>query len=206
MSQLKKTITEDKRHFFRITDSVNLSYRLVDEQQTKQPIQVEASLLDNCSLSSALALIAEESTVLYNKLDKIHSDFASYLKLLDIKIDLIAQAVLSLSASEEVSANETRNANVSVSGLGFDCNEALKVGQYLEIKMLLVHSTVVIVTYAKVVHCFQNQDSHNPYVYFIGVDYVNMTENDRDLLSKHVAKKQLQQIRQQKEKQRHHGE
>lgn len=200
-----KTPAEDRRNFFRITDSVNLSYRLIDEQQTKQGIQASASLLDNCSLSSALELITEESAVLYNKLEKIHSDFANYLKLIDIKIDLIAQAVLALSASEEVSANETRNANVSVSGMGFDSNEMLKVGQYLEIKMLLVHSTVVIVTYAKVIHCSPNHESHNPYPYFIGVNYVNMKESDCDILSKHVAKKQLQQIRQQKEK-HHYGE
>lgn len=205
MNHLKKPISNEKRHFFRITDSVNLSYRLIDEQQTKQGIQASVNLLDNCSLSSALNLINEESAVLYGKLEKLHSDFADYLKLLNIKIDLIAQAVLSLSDSEEVSANETRNANVSVSGIGFDCKEALKVGQFLEIKMLLVHSTVVIVTYGKVVHCLRNQDLNNPYPYFIGVDHVNMTENDRDLLGKHVAKKQLQQIRQQKEKQQHHG-
>ncbi len=97
--------------------------------------------------------------------------------------------------------NETRNANVSVSGLGFECNEQLKVGQYLEIKMLLVHSTVVITTYAKVIHCSKNPDTASNYQYVIGLDYVNMKESDRDLLSKHVAKKQLQQIRQQKEQQ-----
>lgn len=205
MNHIKKTIAEDKRHFFRINDSVNLSHRFVDEAQTKQNLQATSSLLDNCSLSSALELIAEESTVLHSKLEKIHSDFADYLKLLDIKIDLIAQAVVALSPSEDVSANETRNANVSVSGLGFESNEALKAGQFLEIKMLLVHSTVVIVTYAKVIYCEKNPDSYSSYPYFVGVDFVNMKENDRDLLSKHVAKKQLQQIRQQKERQ-HHGE
>jgi hypothetical protein len=202
---MKKTIAEDKRHFFRISDSVNLSYRLVDEQQTKQNLQATSSLLDNCSLSSALELIAEESAILHSKLEKIHSDFADYLKLLDIKIDLIAQAVVALSPTEDVSANETRNANISVSGLGFESNEDLKAGQFLEIKMLLVHSTVVIVTYAKIIHCKKNPDSYSAYPYFVGVDFVNMKENDRDLLSKHVAKKQLQQIRQQKERQ-HHGE
>ena len=73
--------------------------------------------------------------------------------------------------------------------------------QYLEIKMLLVHSTVVITTYAKVIHCSKNPDTSSNYHYVIGLDYVNMKESDRDLLSKHVAKKQLQQIRQQKEQQ-----
>lgn len=200
MNNIKTAIPEEKRYFFRVADSVNLSYRFIEEQQTTQAIKAStSSLLDNCSLSSALELISEESAVLYSKLEKIHVDFAGYLKLLDIKIDLISQAVLSLSNSEELSTNETRNANISVSGMGFESEEELKVGQYLEIKIFLVHSTIVMVTYAKVIHCEQNPNSKSAYPYVAGVVYVNMTELDSDLFSKHVAKKQLQIIRQQKE-------
>jgi len=205
MTQQRINLADDKRHYFRIKDSINLSYHLIDENQINTPIRSGASLLDNCSLSSALELIAEESSIIYGKLEKIHSDFADYLKLLDIKIDLIAQAVINLSDTNEINENQTRNANISVSGVGFDSNEPLKVGQYLEIKMLLVHSTVVIVTYVKVIYCIKNTTSPDEYPYFIGVDYVNMKESDRDLLSKHVAKKQLQQIREQKEKMHAHA-
>lgn len=205
MTQHRFSLAEDKRHFFRVSDSVNLSYRFIDEAQTQHHPQTSVSLLENCSLSSALELIAEESAIIHNKLEKLHSDFADYLKLLDIKIDLIAQAVIALSTPEEITENQTRNANISASGIGFDCHEQLVVGQFLEIKMLLVHSTVVIVTYAKVVHCIKNSNVQGDYPYFVGVDYVNMKESDRDLLSKHVAKKQLQQIREQKEKMRPHA-
>ena len=38
MTQLRKSIPNDKREFFRIYDDVNLSYQLIDEAQTKQPI------------------------------------------------------------------------------------------------------------------------------------------------------------------------
>ncbi len=201
MEDNKKTFTE-KRRFFRISDYVNLSYRLVDEPQIQHPIQSTSSLLDNCSLTSALELIAEEATILHGKLEQIHSDFADYLKLLNIKIDLVAQAVISLSNIDEVSANQTRNANISISGVGFDCDEQLKIGQYLEVKILLVHSTTVILVYAKVIHCFKYSDPVDIYPYFVGVDFVNIKEADCDLLSKHVAKKQLQQLRQQNEQRR----
>ncbi|MFI3122924.1 MAG: PilZ domain-containing protein [Methylococcales bacterium] len=197
----KKNFGEEKRYFFRVNDEINLSYRLIDEQQIQKPIQTKASLLDNCSLASALELINEESAIIHEKLERIHSDFADYLKLLDIKINLIAQTVIGLSG-DEITENKTRNANISVSGLGFDCEEKLEVGQYLEIKMLLVLSAVVIVTYAKVIHCFKHENINDEgYDYFVGVNYINVKEIDRDLLSEHVAKKQLQQIRQQKEMQ-----
>lgn len=205
MTQHKFPIAEDKRHYFRVNDSVNLSYRFIEEAQTHHAPQSSMSLLDNCSLTSALDLLDEEAAIILNKLDKIHSDFADYLKLLDIKIGLVAQAVVRLSKPEEITENQTRDANISASGIGFDCHEELQVGQFLEIKMLLVHSTTVIVTYAKVVHCIRNANQYGDYPYFVGVDYVNMKESDRDLLSKHVAKKQLQQIREQKEKMHPHA-
>lgn len=206
MIQHKFSLADDKRHYFRVSDSVNLSYRLIDEQQAHSPLATQPSLLDNCSLTSALELISEEARIIHEKLDKLHSDFADYLKLLDIKLDLIAQAVVALSRPEEITENQTRNANISASGIGFDCHEALKVGQFLELKILLVHSTAVIITNAKVIHCIKNSNPDSNYPYFVGVDYVHMKESDRDLLSKHVAKKQLQQIREQKEKMRPHAE
>lgn len=53
--------------------------------------------------------------------------------------------------------------------------------------------------YAKIIHHFQYTDANSPYPYFIGASFVNMKETDSELLSTHIAKKQLQQIRQHKE-------
>lgn len=205
MTQHKFPLAEDRRHYFRVNDSVNLSYRRVDENEVRHSQKPNASLLDNCSLASALELIGAEATIIHGKLEKVHSDFADYLKLLDIKINLIAQAVTALTPSQDITKNQTRNVNISVSGVGFECEEMLQVGQLLEVRMLLVHSTAVIAAFAKVVHCSKNKDSQSNYPYFAGVSYLNLNEADRDLLSKHVAKKQLQQIREQKEKMRSHA-
>ncbi len=200
MTQLRKAIPNDKREFFRIYDDLNLSYRLIDEEQTKQPILTQASLLDSCSLSSALDLINKEVDILHEKLGKIHPDFADYLKLLDIKLNLLATTVISI-AGDEVHKNQTRKATISVSGIGFDCDEWLEVGQYVEMKILLVQSTTVITVYAQVIHHFKHQAQESAYPYFVGATFINMKETDSELLSTHIAKKQLQQIRQQKESQ-----
>ncbi len=200
MTQLRKSIPNDKREFFRVYDDINLSYQLIDEAQTKQPILVEANLLDSCSLFSALELINKEAEIIHEKLGKIHPDFADYLKLLDIKVNLLATTVIRI-AGDDAHKNQTRNANISVTGIGFDCEEWLDIGQYLELKILLVHSTVVMTAYAKVIHHFEYTNSENPYPFFVGATFINMKETDSELLSTHIAKKQLQQIRQRKESQ-----
>ena len=190
---------DDKRNFFRVKDAVNLSYFLIEEEQTKIAPQSSRSLLDSCSLSSALTLISQESVTLYRKLEKLHSDFADYLRLLEMKIDLVAQAIVEIR-KDEVASNKTRNANISLGGIGFESKEPLHIGQYLEIKMLLVHSTLIIVTFVKVIHCSQHPDSLSAYPYMIGVEYIGLNEADNEMISQHIAKKQLQQIREQKEK------
>jgi len=83
--------------------------------------------------------------------------------------------------------------------LAFESEEALAVGDYLEIKMLLVSCMAVIVTYGKVIYCKTQNNPDSRFSHVIGVDYVNMKEQDRELLIRHVVKRQLQQLRENKE-------
>jgi hypothetical protein len=112
-------------------------------------------------LFSALELINKEAEIIHEKLGKIHPDFADYLKLLDIKVNLLATTVIRI-AGDDAHKNQTRNANISVTGIGFDCEEWLDIGQYLELKILLVHSTVVMTAYAKIIHHFEYTNPKSP--------------------------------------------
>ncbi len=185
---------EEKRRFFRINDQVNLLYRLVDETQLTQPFQFDRNLLENCSLTNALNLIHEESSGFLNKIEKSLPDVADYLNFMNMKIDLISQAVLRLHG-EELQKDKTIHANLSAAGVSFNCAEALRVGQYIELKMLLVQSTTIIITHAKIIYCKKNHQ-HN--LFTVGLEFINLSEEDRELILKHVAKKQLQQIREKK--------
>jgi hypothetical protein len=189
---------EERRRFFRIDDEVNLFYKKIDEKALTECSYISDSVLSNCSLSSALQMVSQESALLMYRLEKNYPDIADYLKMLDTKIDLLAQAVTMQVG--DFKENNTRNANISATGIAFDSEEELKEGEFLEIKMLLVNCMAVIVAYGVVVYCKSHQEQDKQYPYLVGVDYVNMKEQDRELLIKHVVKRQLQQIRSQKEK------
>lgn len=134
--------------------------------------------------------------MLLNRLEKIQPEVVNYLKLIDTKIDLLAQAIM--MQATPVNESETRNVNVSATGIAFNCEEQLKQGDYLEIKLLLVSGMAVIVTYGKVVHCSNTESDDSLPPYLVGVDFINMKDDDRELLIKYVVKKQLQQIRDKK--------
>ncbi|MGR9047003.1 MAG: PilZ domain-containing protein, partial [Gammaproteobacteria bacterium] len=114
----------------------------------------------------------------------------------DSKIDLVSQAIM--MQGTDFKEKDSRNANLSASGVAFDSEEALAVGDFLEIKMLLVSCMAVIVTYGKVIYCKEKSPHDERYSHVVGVNYVNMKEQDRELLIKHVVKRQMQKIRENK--------
>lgn len=196
MDKIKIAKTEDRRDFFRIDDEVSLFYKKIDEKRVTEPHNISDNILTSCSLSTALEMVSQDSAVLLHRLEKNQPDLAEYLRVIDSKIDLIAQAII--MQGFQVKEKDTRNVNVSATGMAFNCEVALKPGSYLEIKMMLVSCMTVIVTYGRVVYCKSNQSDDSQYPYFVGIDFINMKDEDREMLIKYVVKKQLQQIRDKK--------
>ena len=197
MNKSNLTAADDRRRFFRIDDEVNLFYKIVDEQEVLSASQVTNDLLSNCSLVTALDMLDQESRLVMYRIEKNDPEIAEYLKIQESKISLIAQAVM--SQGNDFSKGDMRNANISASGLAFECENLIKEGEFLEIKLLLTSCLAVIVIYAKVVYCKETEKDETAMPYLIGVDYINMKEQDREVLIKHVVKRQMQQIRENKE-------
>lgn len=187
---------KERRRYFRIDDEVNLYYKKVDEKIISQTSHMSDNVLANCSLAAALEMVSQESRMMMNRIERSSPDIADYLKLIDSKIDLVSQAIM--MQGTEFKEKDTRNANLSASGVAFDSEEPLQVGDYLEIKMLLVSCMAVIVTYGQVIYCKEKRPSDSQYTHVVGVNYVNMKDQDRELLIKHVVKRQMQQIRENK--------
>lgn len=188
--------SEDRRRFFRIDDEVSLFYKIVDEQKMITASQVTDDVLSNCSLITALDVLDQESRIIMYRLEKIQPEIAEYLKIVESKINLLAQAVM--RQGNDFSEGMIRNANISASGLAFECDEVIQAGEFLEIKLLLTSCLAVIVIYGKVIYCKENTLSEKSMPNQIGVDYINLKDHDREVLIKHVVKRQMQQIRKQK--------
>jgi hypothetical protein len=197
MDKIDVAKTEDRRRFFRIDDEVNLFYRKIDAKLLNEPHRISDNILNSCSLTTALEMMSQDSLVLMHRLEKNLPDVAEYLKLIDAKINLLAQAITMQGFQFE--ETETRNVNISATGIAFNCEEALQEGDYLEIKLMLVSSMAVIVTYGRIVYRMNSPSADGQYPYFVGVDFINMKDEDRELLIKYVVKKQLQQIRDKKQ-------
>jgi len=191
------TSTEDRRRFFRIDDEVNLYYKVVDEQVVFATSQVTNDLLSNCSLVTALDVLDQEARLVMQRVEKNNPEVAEYLKIIDTKTSLIAQETM--RQGHDLSDSNIRNVNISAAGIAFESASRVNKGDYLEVKLLLTSCFAVIVIYGKVIYCNKNKKDEGTMPFQIGLDYINLKDQDREILVKHVVKRQMQQIREQKE-------
>lgn len=90
--------------------------------------------------------------------------------------------------------NDTLNVNISASGIAFTCREALKAGDYLMLRILLLSGMTVVMTCCQVVYCKPSNPYENDrYPFSVGARFVNMTAEDIELLHRHIARRRKQQ-------------
>ncbi len=181
----------ERRRYFRIEDEITLFYREVEEGALPDSESFKEEAMDGFSLTATLEYLDQESGFLFRTIEKSHPDIASYLDVLNQKINLISKAVL--LKEEGVAELPASKVNISASGISFFADLEVKAGSLLEVKMILPPALTGLVTYGRVVYCepVENED----YSHRLAVDYINIREQDRDVLIRHIVKRQMRQIR-----------
>jgi c-di-GMP-binding flagellar brake protein YcgR len=185
-------ITEERRRYFRLDDTMNLHVRCLDAAAHEWPSYVTSDVLSNCTLSSALELVSQEAHTLMARLEKGAPELADYFKIVETQLGLVAQAIANLHPT--VNQIDTRPVTISAAGLAFRHESALSPGQWLEMRMFLSSSMVVMGVMGRVIHARPVDDDNRAQPFSIGVEYHLLRDDDRELLIKHVLKRQLQQL------------
>ncbi len=182
-------MTDERRRYFRIDDSMGIFYRFIGDQESKAlakeskerigPIDYAANfdnrihtLLDSCKLQSPIA--AELLDLLNKKLNFI-------ITQMDIDTDLMKSVAYTM-----------RQVNVSACGLAFATEELLKPGQMLQLDILLHPEELKIMALAKVIACEPVEDSEGEF--FARLDFTEVSATDQELLIQHVVKCQSSQL------------
>lgn len=184
---------QEKRRYFRVNDTINLLHRVIDEKRIHEHSRVSSDVLSGCSLAVALDVLNQEAAALAPRLDRRDPEMFEYLKILDNKINLIAQSLN--PQQDEFSEHDKRDVSLSAAGVAFSNDEAIAVGALLELRMVLTSCLAVIIAFGRVAQCKDISSDNPEHPYAICVEYINMKEEDRELLIKHVIKKQMQQLR-----------
>lgn len=189
----QKSEPERRRHF-RVEDEIVLFFNEVTQADAENAQRLKYQVVNGFSLSSALNQLGEESRTRMKMLEKENPELIACLKILDQKINLIAQAVLISDLA--LPSQPAREVNLSATGLAFASERAIPPGTLLELKMILPPSLVAVVATGRVVHCETRVNrSESDFRCNIGVDFIGLADPDRELLIRHVFKKQKAALR-----------
>ena len=116
------------------------------------------------------------------------------LKIINGKIEALARHIVTIGINDEI---KPQAVTLSAGGACFVSNEKIALESNIRFSMVLYPSCSGILTYGKVVRCNPMPDTV-PQQYDVALEYVLITENDRDALVRHVLQLQSNYLRQSK--------
>lgn len=188
----------NQRHYYRILDTVAVEYRVVpadahgDSSQGKRAEDF-LELTATFALLSALNAIDNEQAAFARILHERDRELAGFLRGINRKIELIAHAI-AMGAPENLPQHRYE-ASLSEGGIAFDCTESFAAGTLLAVKLTLFPRFTSIVSFARVV----TSDNGNTRPFSLSLEFVDLDDNQRQLLARHVLRIQSAQQRSRRE-------
>jgi hypothetical protein len=201
MSSNSPDSEDDRRQFFRIEDTVKLGIRPIDRPELEARVaEMEQGAVGNFSIMSSLEAVTAQMAVNLRRIESRDPDLAAYLRALDQKLEILGRAFL--TQESDLVSDQARPVNLSAGGFSLDYGEALPIGQAVEIRMLLFPSFIGLLSYGEVVGCDPlPADAGDGYSHQMRIEFVHLREQDRELLIRHVLRRQGEELRAHRERQ-----
>ena len=200
MSESPQDSARDRRRFFRIDDAVRFAYRSLTPAELEAGVaRLNDGLGGAFALMATLAAISQRMSVTLRRIEHQNADIAHYLRGLDQKIDTVARTLL--VQGSDLASRSAEPVNLSAGGLALPVQEGLAPGTPVEIRLLLLPSLAGILAYGSVVECTATaeQSGFPPGSRVMRIDFTHIRDEDRDLLIRHMLRRQGEHLRRQRE-------
>lgn len=187
---------EDRRNYFRVDDTVRLSIRPVPPEELEARLdELDHDLVGNFTVQSSLAAITAQMSMSLRRIENRDPDLAAYLRAIDQKIEVIGRAFI--TQEPEFHAQQAVPANLSAGGMCVGVGEAYPSGTVLEIRMLLFPSFTGLMIYGRVIDTepATEETAGGRFAHVARIEFSHIRESDRELLIRHLLRRQSQQLR-----------
>jgi hypothetical protein len=200
---------DDRRLFFRIEDTVKLSIRPVDSSELEERVaDLDQRGISNFSVMSSLEAVTAQMAVNLRRIESRDPDIAAYLRALDHKMEILGRALL--AQDNELVSDQAQAVNLSAGGISMYTRGPMPIGQAVEVRMLLFPSFTGLLSYGEVVGCDPlPAGESDQYTHQLRIEFVHLREQERELLIRHVLRRQSEELRahrERKEQERHSSE
>ncbi len=186
---------KERRAYFRVDDTVLLKYRVIETDT----LDAYSELLfkQYASREGAREVMLEIDTRLEKLLSLLRAESPKLVEAVDLvnrKLTFIERMLNSDLPGEEDDSNhhELAEVNLSGSGMAIVTGVPLAPGAHVEVDLVLLPRYKHMKVFGTVVDCRQRGDQPS---YDIGVNFVLIRDEDRDLLVQHCLRKQSQELR-----------
>lgn len=180
-------MSDERRHYFRIDDYVHLELRPVSREALAQtPVENLFPGAEALKTYAELRRLDSEAQQLYHQIKDRDRQLADYLYLLNRKMDLLSQQLVS-KPELPASQNKKRAVNLSEGGIAFSHDQALEKGSYLALNLIFLPSYVHIPVYALVTRC----DSRHAKAYEIAAEFQQLSDAQQQLMGQQIMRAQL---------------
>lgn len=200
MTESSQDSARDRRRFFRIDDAVRFAYRPLTGPELEAGVaRLNEGMGGIYALTASLAAISQRMSVTLRRIEQHTTEVAQYLKALDEKIDTVARTLL--VQGSDLAAKSAEPVNLSAGGLAIPVRDGLDPGTPVEIRLLLLPSLAGILAYGAVVDCGAppEQSGFPAGSRVLRIDFTHIRDEDRDLLIRHMLRRQGEHLRRQRD-------
>jgi hypothetical protein len=182
-------MTDERRRFFRIDDTVGLKAERIDPKEVEEKIEHFRQNKHQYAMLNDYNFQLEQHQADLRKITERMPELGRYLKMLQQQIDRLTEQLL---PDDQQFVDRELPVNISAQGIAFYSSESADPGDVIELHLKLHPSQHRIMVLARVIHC--ESDRKHPGQYRIALDFEHIREADRELLVKHVHGRQLQAL------------
>ncbi|VAX08093.1 hypothetical protein MNBD_GAMMA26-1733 [hydrothermal vent metagenome] len=189
-SEKNQLLEEDRRSYFRVNDAVKISYHRIPKEELAERLdRLESEVETNFTVMSTFSALSQEISLQLRKIEFNAPDIALCIKALDDKLNILGRAFL--AQGEDLTNQSAQPVNISAGGIALNSAEKLEIGTDLEIKILLLPAMTGLLVFGEVVGCETNGASDGKaYRYRLRIKFAHIREPDRDILIRHVLRRQ----------------
>jgi c-di-GMP-binding flagellar brake protein YcgR len=186
---------EDRRQYYRINDRVSLDYYIIgDEDQAEEEIKAQHNFRELAELKNTMFHIDEKLVDINTHLQEENPQLVEVIDLLNQKFSAYENYLWKHNTDREM--NPAGEVNLSANGVAFETDQAIAEGAHLQLEMIVYPENYYIPVYSRVVSCRKTRGNES---YSIAVEFVAMSDSDKELIIQHVLKKQAEELRVQRE-------
>lgn len=171
---------QDKRDFYRINDRVLLEFKIIDAALVGDEINFPISVAPEFHLLNELHHIDTESSGVLHAITEKDRNIATYFNAINHKLELLASVIA--GSSEDLDDVRPQEATLGEGGLSFNHQEPIPLETHLAIKLTLLPSYAGLLVYGRVVNC----NEHIKGDYLLNIEFENISDNNRQLIARHV--------------------